>query len=300
MANLYSEKSLNFEDYYLELHTLVKNCIDFEFSQDQNVVYRGITYPDGFSFLTAVHDAHYRWLFGGSKLRFDSQGNAIAGTVTGVAVYDYDLGAEAVRDSRVGIENIKVPLKSLTDAALTASVDDDEVIWSRLLSGADLMTLSDDDDVVVGFGGNDSIYGNGGDDYLGGGDGNDLIVGGAGNDVVDGEKGQDTLTGGIGDDIFYFDAPISKKMLDTVTDFDSLADTLVFDTSIFKSLSEGELAADQFVQGARALDTNDFFIYNNGTLFYDADGNGKTKAVAVVTLTGLPTLTHEDIYCELN
>jgi Ca2+-binding RTX toxin-like protein len=300
MANIYSEKSLNFGDYYLELHTLVANEVGSEFSEDENLVFRGITYPDVIWVVTAVDDAYYLWIFGGSNFRFDSQGNAIAGTVTGIAVYDYDIEAEEAGDARIMMENIKVSLKSLSDAALTASDVDDNVINSRLFSGVDLFTLSDDDDVVVGVGGNDSIYGNGGDDYLGGGDGNDLIVGGAGNDVVDGEKGQDTLTGGIGDDIFYFDAPISKKMLDTVTDFDSLADTLVFDTSIFKSLSEGELAADQFVQGARALDTNDFFIYNNGTLFYDADGNGKTKAVAVVKLTGLPTLTHEDIYCELN
>ena len=67
-----------------------------------------------------------------------------------------------------------------------------------------------------------------------------------------------------------------------------------------KSLSEGFLAADQFVQGTRALDANDYFIYNNGTLFYDVDGSGKAKAVAIVTLTGAPALTYTDIYGEWN
>lgn len=198
------------------------------------------------------------------------------------------------------IENMKASLKSINDAALTASDSDDNALYGRILSGSDNILLSDDDDVVVGLGGNDSIYGNGGDDYLGGGDGNDLIVGGAGNDVVDGENGQDTLTGSLGDDIFYFDARINRKMSDTVTDFDPQSDTLVFDISIFKSLSEGFLAADQFVQGTRALDANDYFIYNNGTLFYDVDGNGQAKAVAIVTLTGTPALTYTDIYGEWN
>lgn len=88
MANIYSEKSLNVGDYYLELHTLVKNLVSSDFFEDEYHVYRGITNPDVVYAVTAVHDAFYLWIFGGSNFQFDSEGNGLAGTVTGIAIYD--------------------------------------------------------------------------------------------------------------------------------------------------------------------------------------------------------------------
>ena len=72
---------------------------------------------------------------------------------------------------------------------------------------------------------------------------------------------------------------------------------MVFQLSVFSSLgSVGPLEAENFIAGAKALDTDDYFVYNNGTLYYDADGSGKKKAVAVVTLTGAPELGHENFW----
>ena len=45
-----------------------------------------------------------------------------------------------------------------------------------------------------------------------------------------------------------------------------------------------------------ALDANDFLLYdtNDGSLYYDADGNGSGARVEFVSLTGIPALTAAD------
>ena len=67
---------------------------------------------------------------------------------------------------------------------------------------------------------------------------------------------------------------------------------------MFKALSAtGTLAASQFRVGTKALDANDFVIYNNatGAMLYDADGNGAGAAVLIATVgTGL-AMTNADI-----
>lgn len=71
------------------------------------------------------------------------------------------------------------------------------------------------DDVILGYDGNDKIFAGGGNDDIFGGTGNDfiraeagddLIDGGTGNDVLDGGTGTDTMRGGDGNDIYYIDA----------------------------------------------------------------------------------------------
>jgi hypothetical protein len=57
-----------------------------------------------------------------------------------------------------------------------------------------------DDDLIYGFGGDDSILAGAGDDEVYGGDGNDTIVAAAGDDTVYGGDGDDSLEGGSGDD----------------------------------------------------------------------------------------------------
>ncbi|MEM7178020.1 MAG: calcium-binding protein [Pseudomonadota bacterium] len=79
-----------------------------------------------------------------------------------------------------------------------------------------------DDDLILGYAGNDKIfaydgdddiYGGVGNDFIRGYAGNDLIDGGDGNDVLDGGTGIDTMSGGAGDDIYYVD-----HVLDTVSE----------------------------------------------------------------------------------
>jgi Ca2+-binding RTX toxin-like protein len=77
--------------------------------------------------------------------------------------------------------------------------------------GADELTGSVVDNVMIGGSGDDRLAGQGGDDRLEGGTGDDVLDGGSGSDVLDGGAGNDTLTvhynhggnrliGGAGDD----------------------------------------------------------------------------------------------------
>jgi VCBS repeat-containing protein len=73
-------------------------------------------------------------------------------------------------------------------------------------SGDNLIVgFGEDNQTLLGLGGNDVIYGGNGADYLVGGTGNDYVDGGAGNDILDGagdSAGLDTFAGGAGDDIY--------------------------------------------------------------------------------------------------
>ncbi len=62
------------------------------------------------------------------------------------------------------------------------------------------------DDLILGFGGNDSIDAGDGDDRVFGGDGNDTIDGGVGNDGLVGDDGDDTISGNDGDDMIFGNA----------------------------------------------------------------------------------------------
>ncbi len=62
------------------------------------------------------------------------------------------------------------------------------------------------DDLILGFGGNDSIDAGDGDDRVFGGDGNDTIDGGVGNDGLVGDDGDDIIEGNDGDDMLFGNA----------------------------------------------------------------------------------------------
>ena len=114
------------------------------------------------------------------------------------------------------------------------------------------------------------------------------LDGGSGNDTLDGGLGVDKLMGGRGNDVFKF---TTKGHIDIITDFNVTNDTIQLENAVFKSLTAtGMLAASQFKLGTKALDANDFIIYNKatGALLYDADGNGGGGAVQITTVgTGL-------------
>lgn len=159
------------------------------------------------------------------------------------------------------------------------------------------------ENILLGFDGNDAIYGSDGKDLIDGGSGNDFIYGYAGDDLILGGLGKDTLTGGSGNNDFYFDTKLSSSNVDTITDFVSgdYGDRLNLVKNIFKKLPEtiesGGLA-DNFIIGTKALDSDDYLIFNpkTHTLSYDADGSGSGKAVAFVVLTGVTTIIADDIW----
>jgi Ca2+-binding RTX toxin-like protein len=131
----------------------------------------------------------------------------------------------------------------------------------------------------------------------------DTLVGGAGADVITGGAGSDQLTGGAGADQFRFDQTPGSSNLDTITDFVSGTDKLIFSVKIFKALGTkaGAVTSAQFVQGAgltTGQDATDRLVFNtsNSTLYYDADGSATVQAgVAVAVLTGVTSLSVADL-----
>jgi Ca2+-binding RTX toxin-like protein len=150
------------------------------------------------------------------------------------------------------------------------------------------------DDILNGAAGNDTLFG---------GNGNDTLTGGAGNDRLSGGNGNDTLTGGAGVDRFIFDTIANAATnMDTIADFLSGTDKLVFDAAAFAGLTGGNLSTDAFWSGAgvsTAHDATDRFIYNStsGALYYDADGNAAGSAAVQIALIGTgthPVLSYSD------
>jgi Ca2+-binding RTX toxin-like protein len=151
-----------------------------------------------------------------------------------------------------------------------------------------------------------TLTGNSGNNMLRGNAGADTLNGGAGNDRLIGGEGVDVLNGGAGSDQFVFTAAPLSANRDTIQDFVSGTDQLIFDRNIFTALSgSGTLSPEQFGLGTRATTAAQRLLYNapatgtTGTLYYDADGSGTgSAAVAIATFTGKPALSASDIFIE--
>ena len=238
--------------------------------------------------------------------------------------YDYLENGE----KQYNITGLKFNAKTFVDLTLGGNNDS---ILPLILKGNDIIDarplqdmrnyyggyLSND---LFGFNGNDIIY-SGGQDEIHGGDGKDTIYGGVGGDTIYGDNGNDIIYGGNqfnriyggdGNDIiyggvnadywigdtsneFYFDTKLGNTNKDTIKNFVSTTDQIYLDVSIFTSLTANGNLADNLVIGTKALDSNDYLIFNpkTHTLSYDADGSGTGKAVAFVVLTGVTTLSVE-------
>jgi len=121
------------------------------------------------------------------------------------------------------------------------------------------------------------------------------LIGGAGNDILTGGFGNDILTGEVGGEIFYLYSP--EEGVDTITDFSNtgkIKDKLYLNATGF-GLEKGTLTSDQFTLESAASNSSHRFIYNNGSLFYDADGNGAETQVHLATFTDAPVLGVSDI-----
>ncbi|VEP11585.1 conserved hypothetical protein [Hyella patelloides LEGE 07179] len=128
--------------------------------------------------------------------------------------------------------------------------------------------------------------------------GADILLGGSSDDVLTGGSGADTLTGGAGNDRFTYNSISDRN--DTIVDFQPGSDTLNFSAAGFGGdlTSNNFLSADQFTIGTSARDESDRFIYNSddGSLFYDADGNGSENKILITRLENAPTLSNTDIF----
>ena len=144
------------------------------------------------------------------------------------------------------------------------------------------------------------LTGNDGNNVLRGLDGKDGINGGAGDDTLYGGAGADKLTGGLGNDKFVFDSMTVSADADTITDFTTGQDKIVFDRSVFTAFAPdaaGPVSAAEFHVGTAATTASQHLIYNDvsGVLYYDADGLDGAAQVRIATLTGHPALALSDL-----
>lgn len=157
-------------------------------------------------------------------------------------------------------------------------------------TGDDRLTAGAGNDTVAGGDGNDVMLGQGGADVMLGGTGNDSLVGAGGNDTLTGGAGRDTLDGGAGKDLIVFDSLPTTGNADAVPGFSVVDDSFqLVRSGAFTALAAGTLAAAAFWRGTAAHDADDRIVFNstNGSLWYDADGNGAGAAVQIATLTGV-------------
>jgi Ca2+-binding RTX toxin-like protein len=100
--------------------------------------------------------------------------------------------------------------------------------------------------------------------------------------------------------VFVFDTWLSrrtyKKHLDRISDFNPADDTIQLARKAFKALKKGTLKKSAFYAGSHAHDASDRIVYDKkkGVLYYDDDGNGAHKAVAIATLSKYLKLHHYD------
>ncbi|WP_162820423.1 beta strand repeat-containing protein [Microvirga calopogonii] len=144
-----------------------------------------------------------------------------------------------------------------------------------------------------------AVTGNDGANQLNGQGGNDALNGGLGGDTIAGGLGTDVLTGGAGKDRFVFDTlPDAVLNVDSILDFKAADDTIALENAVFTKLGKkaGALKASMFYAGKKAHDKDDRIIYDKktGSLFYDADGTGKTKAVKFATVKKGAFLDYHD------
>lgn len=218
------------------------------------------------------------------------------GTSTGDGQVDtVTVNGEADNDSIRISSNAQglIQVKGLAaEVNITGSEGNLDRLVINALAGNDVIDARNLGTGLIGL----TIDGGDGNDTIRGTAGADTLIGGTGNDLILSGNGADQLTGGDGEDTFRIDSPTSG--VDTITDFVAADDTIQILASGFgfgEDLRRGTLAADRFVLGSAAQDSNDRFIYDNGALFFDADGVGGIAQVQIATLTGAPSITNADI-----
>jgi Ca2+-binding RTX toxin-like protein len=136
--------------------------------------------------------------------------------------------------------------------------------------------------------------------YIVTGSGNDVLVGNVFSNYLSGRAGADRLTGGGGSDIFVFDTAAHTAQRDTITDFTSGVDGLMFNSGLFDSSAQFYSVA-KFAKAAALLEDQAAFIYDRSTgiLHYDGDGRGAgLLAEEVVSLGKGTVLSSSDIFID--
>ncbi|QXC32204.1 hypothetical protein I6L39_17820 [Aeromonas sp. FDAARGOS 1409] len=162
-------------------------------------------------------------------------------------------------------------------------------------AGDDSLSGGDGNDSLLGGGGADYLSGGEGDDSLNGGVGDDYLYGGAGSDTLEGGGGLDLLIGDSGEDIFQFST--EPDGLVTIHDFTVGQDTLSLSSLLY---NPDDASLDSLlvnVTGSVTEQEGAKLIYNQSEhqLYFDADGLVNGNAEAMVVLSGVTSLTQEDV-----
>ena len=143
---------------------------------------------------------------------------------------------------------------------------------------------------LTGGSGADTFFGDAFANFFSGGDGNDLLSGGLGGDNMlrrhrrrHGERRPRDrhAVGRRGRRQVRLRRKAKSVNADTILDFDAL-DTIVIDTSVFKSIKTDVFKAKFFQVGKKAKDGNDYFVFNDKTdeLYYRQGRQGRQGAEA--------------------
>ncbi|MES1198979.1 MAG: calcium-binding protein, partial [Pseudomonadota bacterium] len=160
--------------------------------------------PNASSFSFA--NGSFGWTFQGSGFSGYSGGLPSNGTVTGVA---FSIGATNI----ITISGASVTMSELINDLATG---DPTALLFSFFGGADQITGSAQDDLLLGLTGNDSISAGLGSDFLDGGACNDTLAGGSGDDQIFSLEGVDSLDGGAGVDELGLDRSTSNATFNVV------------------------------------------------------------------------------------
>ncbi|NRB00401.1 MAG: hypothetical protein HRU32_11365 [Rhodobacteraceae bacterium] len=137
-----------------------------------------------------------------------------------------------------------------------------------VFEGADSITGSSGDDILLGYSDSDTLNGGEGDDALfgdipgfPGGDGDDSLFGGSGRDTLEGGPGADTLNGGEGFDLAsYFTSSLGVIIdleLATQAGGDAQGDVLIDVEALLGSEFDDDLSGDALRNGLAGEGGND-------------------------------------------
>lgn len=213
----------------------------------------------------------------GSKVTNYLYGGIGNDNIDGAAGSDYLYG---------GIGNDTYRVDNVSDAVYEYSNEGTDTVQSSvsytLSEYVENLTLLNSSNInATGNAQANTLLGNAGANTLSGGDGDDVIYGGL---------GKDTLVGGNGSDAFVFNTALSSRNVDRVVGYQDGVDKIYLEDAIFTKLRGDTNLSDNIVNGTRALDSNDYLIYNTstGALVYDSNGSARGGEVTVATLgTGL-------------
>jgi serralysin len=99
-------------------------------------------------------------------------------------------------------------------------------------------------------------------------------------------------------DKFKFDTALDAATnVDTIIDFNSADDIFWLDSTIFTTLTSGNvISANQFCIYNGTLDADDRIVYDqtSGAIMYDPDGSGIAGATQFAQVTPGITITYDD------